>query len=399
MFVPQATHLRYLDLSDNVLDKKAVDFLVTSLAAPSPAAASPPSTPSAPTASPSRSATIDSTLSIISSVVGSEGESVDDGSKRRVSIMPRAPLLSERSTSMMGSESGPGGEIGLATLRLDGCALRGASLEFLAQGVRTSTVKNISLRRNKISSLGGVAFAIMIKDIPDTAVQPTSTSNPFAAAPPSSSAITPSTSRPGTTNGVAGPTTTYSAYTPRRRQTQAVPAQQDDGPDLKPIPLVTTNFAGGVTKRTLPAGYSLDTPDGSDDEEAGPLQQGAPGGPTAHQQQQMAVGASMMQSRVRSLDDVTRMGRLVTLDLKGNDLRVSPSALARRDRLAQLTPQLCSLQSGVGYIAQVLKRNRTLRVCNLAENKIDVAGLVSLAEALVSPSPGRDLFALDHLGR
>ena len=69
------------------------------------------------------------------------------------------------------------------------------------------------------------------------------------------------------------------------------------------------------------------------------------------------------------------------------------------DRLAQLTPQLCSLQSGVGYIAQVLKRNRTLRVCNLAENKIDVAGLVSLAEALVSPSPGRDLFALDHLGR
>lgn len=42
------------------------------------------------------------------------------------------------------------------------------------------------------------------------------------------------------------------------------------------------------------------------------------------------------------------------------------------------------LQAGVGYIAQVLKRNRTLRVCNLAENKIDVAGLVALAEALVS---------------
>ena len=42
------------------------------------------------------------------------------------------------------------------------------------------------------------------------------------------------------------------------------------------------------------------------------------------------------------------------------------------------------IQAGVGYIAQVLKRNRTLRVCNLAENKIDVAGLVALAEALVS---------------
>lgn len=35
------------------------------------------------------------------------------------------------------------------------------------------------------------------------------------------------------------------------------------------------------------------------------------------------------------------------------------------------------------YIAQVLKRNRTLKVLNLSENKIDVAGLLSIAEALV----------------
>lgn len=35
------------------------------------------------------------------------------------------------------------------------------------------------------------------------------------------------------------------------------------------------------------------------------------------------------------------------------------------------------------YIAQVLKRNRTLKVLNLSENKIEVAGLVALAEALV----------------
>lgn len=39
-------------------------------------------------------------------------------------------------------------------------------------------------------------------------------------------------------------------------------------------------------------------------------------------------------------------------------------------------------QTGVTYIAQVLKRNRTLKVCNLADNRIDVAGLVALAEAL-----------------
>lgn len=36
------------------------------------------------------------------------------------------------------------------------------------------------------------------------------------------------------------------------------------------------------------------------------------------------------------------------------------------------------------YIAQVLKRNRTLKVLNLSENKIDALGLISIAEALVS---------------
>ena len=35
------------------------------------------------------------------------------------------------------------------------------------------------------------------------------------------------------------------------------------------------------------------------------------------------------------------------------------------------------------YIAQVLKRNRTLKVLNLSENKLDVQGLAAVAEALV----------------
>jgi hypothetical protein len=40
-------------------------------------------------------------------------------------------------------------------------------------------------------------------------------------------------------------------------------------------------------------------------------------------------------------------------------------------------------QGGITYIAQVLKRNRTLKVLNLSENKLEVAGLVAIAEALV----------------
>jgi uncharacterized protein YjeT (DUF2065 family) len=41
------------------------------------------------------------------------------------------------------------------------------------------------------------------------------------------------------------------------------------------------------------------------------------------------------------------------------------------------------LQGGITYIAQVLKRNRTLKVLNLSENKLEVAGLVAIAEGLV----------------
>lgn len=42
------------------------------------------------------------------------------------------------------------------------------------------------------------------------------------------------------------------------------------------------------------------------------------------------------------------------------------------------------MQHGVTYIAQVLKRNRTLKTLNLSENRIDSHGLTALAESLVS---------------
>ena len=64
--------------------------------------------------------------------------------------------------------------------------------------------------------------------------------------------------------------------------------------------------------------------------------------------------------QVRALDNLPRLGALQTLDLKGNDIR-----------------------TGITYIAQVLKRNRTLKVLNLSENKLDVQGLLAIAEALV----------------
>jgi Ran GTPase-activating protein (RanGAP) involved in mRNA processing and transport len=41
------------------------------------------------------------------------------------------------------------------------------------------------------------------------------------------------------------------------------------------------------------------------------------------------------------------------------------------------------MQTGVSYLSQVLKRNRTLKILNLADNKIGTDGLEHIADALV----------------
>lgn len=169
-------------------------------------------------------------------------------------------------------------------------------------------------------------------------------------------------------------------YAARQRR---IPKVEDES-SLPPIPLVSS--AGGVTSRTVPEGYKPPAPPKH------PLVMPI-GGNSAMQEMQSASfalnsttaegklsnpdlgGASMaLQRSVRALDGVERIGRLLTLDLKSNEIRVS-------------CPRHCSetradWQNGVGYIAQVLKRNRTLKVLNLADNRIDGAGLALLAEAL-----------------
>ncbi|KAG6848495.1 hypothetical protein H0H93_016526 [Arthromyces matolae] len=57
---------------------------------------------------------------------------------------------------------------GLISLRLDDCALRPAALETLSRAVRTSCLRNISLRHNRINATGAIALALMIRDYPDT---------------------------------------------------------------------------------------------------------------------------------------------------------------------------------------------------------------------------------------
>ncbi|KAG8904578.1 hypothetical protein FRB99_001541 [Tulasnella sp. 403] len=287
-----------------------------------------------------------------------------------------------------------GRKLQLISLRLDECGIRGGSLEVLAQAVRPSCLVNLSLRSNRIGPTGAVALALMMKDYPDAmpVVSPPSGLLPPGSPQPSQSTFGSNTSSPSglglsspppsrpspfqntNTSATTRPPPkhpllqqpivatvpspapalqpTYTPYIPRAKRNM-VPAVAPQPPQQ--VPLITSNKAGGVTTRHLPPpsplshGKSLSpsTTVKSDFE----TQRTLPNRVDGH--------SAALLDKVRSLDSLPRLGSLQTLDLKGNDIR-----------------------TGVAYIAQVLKRNRTLKVLNLSDNRIDVQGLMLLAEAL-----------------
>ncbi|KAI0635207.1 RNI-like protein [Trametes polyzona] len=305
-YVSKAKNLQFLDLSQNALDKKAIEYIAAALpAAPAP---------------------------------------------------------------------------GLVSLRLDDCSLKPQALDALAHTVRVSSLKNISLRHNRISATGAVAIALMIKDYPDrfpstssdgmsvpsspvTSISslasltppatPSTTSQPLPSLshnsttpvpPPRTGPVLPPPRHPATI-----PQTTYTPYIPRSRRGAATGAPTPGNtnplsPSGRPVPIITSSAQGGITARLPPPpphpSHSNGQPRGIDTS--------LKHGPSA-----------ALLEQVRALDNLPRLGALRTLDLRGNDIR-----------------------NGITYIAQVLKRNRTLKVLNLSENKLDVQGLVTIAEAL-----------------
>ncbi|KAF8879272.1 hypothetical protein BD779DRAFT_1552376 [Infundibulicybe gibba] len=250
---------------------------------------------------------------------------------------------------------------GLISLRLDDCSLRGLALEALCRAVRTSSLRNISLRHNRITATGAVALALMIKDYPDVVPSPSST--PTAGSSPASSVSSlPLQSPPITPINTAAPPlpspartgpilppprhpptgvqTTYTPYVPRARRGRPAATPNPLSPSGQQIPIITSSLQGGVTTRhPVPPSPATTHPESPQRHDTGP--------------------SAALLDKVRALDALPRLGALRTLDLKGNDLR-----------------------SGISYLAQVLKRNRTLKVLNLGENKLDVQCLVSIAEAL-----------------
>ncbi|KAI0371987.1 RNI-like protein [Pilatotrama ljubarskyi] len=270
---------------------------------------------------------------------------------------------------------------GLVSLRLDDCSLKPQALDALAHSVRVSSLRNISLRHNRISATGAVAIALMIKDYPDrfpatasdggsvpsspvtstaslasTLSPPATPSSPSQPLPSHSSGSGTSTppQRPGPIlppprHPATLPQTTYTPYIPRSRRgpSAGAPAPVHTNPLSpagRPIPIITTSAQGGVTARLPPPPAHPSQSNGHPRGIETSLRQGP---------------SAALLEQVRALDNLPRLGALRTLDLKGNDIR-----------------------TGITYIAQVLKRNRTLKVLNLSENKLDVQGLVAIAEAL-----------------
>lgn len=217
----------------------------------------------------------------------------------------------------------------------------------LGRAVRTSSLKNISLRHNRISASGGVALALMIRDYPDVVPTPLSpapsssgtpssslTSSPttsvssysFATPPatpatPTISLPSPLTPRPATGPlapppkhpGSAGLQTTYTPYIPKARRARPPPTAVANplSPTGQPIPIITSSLQGGVTTRHPVANGSSSAANGS------------------HSQHDSGPSAALL-DKVRALDNLPRLGALRTLDLKGNDLRVRFGILASR---------------------------------------------------------------------
>ncbi|KAL4242608.1 RNI-like protein [Abortiporus biennis] len=261
-------------------------------------------------------------------------------------------------------------EQGLVSLRLDDCSLRPQALDALAHAVRTSSLRNISLRHNRISATGAVAIALMIRDYPDrfpvtngTNGSPTAspTASTLFLTPPGTPTFAPHTLSPVETvpptppprvgpvlppprHPSTVPQTTYTPYIPRSKRgahtLSPTPGNTNPlSPSGQQIPIITSSAQGGITARLPPP----------------PIQTNSPN----HQPHQHHLPSAALLDKVRALDALPRLGALRTLDLRGNDIR-----------------------TGITYIAQVLKRNRTLKVLNLSENKLDVQGLVAIAEAM-----------------
>lgn len=154
-----------------------------------------------------------------------------------------------------------------------------------AHGIRVSGVKHISLRRNRVTALGAVALAVMMRDYSIASDTSANLSSSTSTRPPLSSSVNRSPIHNGDLhlpslppkNGIDPPSPTPDRM---RRSPQLSPSQDD----------IDEDASFGAERKTL-------------------------------------LGERWQPSEVRSrlqkqIDSMPRVGSLLTLDIKGNDIRV-----------------------------------------------------------------------------
>ncbi|KAJ3842459.1 hypothetical protein F5878DRAFT_555797 [Lentinula raphanica] len=173
--------------------------------------------------------------------------------------------------------------------------------------------------------------------------------------------------------------TTYTPYVPRSKRgvvagSGSVPATPTT-PMAPMTPTLTTVSRGGVTAVGVPSDDSSSLNSSSDSSHnysastitpttINAITHNHAGSTLGSQPVPPSVAAlnsasAALLSQVRALDALPRIGNLRSLDLRGNEMR-----------------------NHITYLAQVLKRNRTLKSLNLQDNKLDPKALAVLAEAL-----------------
>lgn len=323
IFMRRAKALKYLDLSENNINKASLEHIAGAIAKQESSSSS-------------------------SSFKGAKDvKQIDDSmDEEDTPLMPPSKLLMEDTDETSS----------LTSLRLENCGLKKNSLELLAHSVRMSDLNHLSLRRNRIGQIGAVALAIMIKDYPDNVQevdfnQRRSEGSPLEVQQQASSAISPQTQY-----AIRGSSTKRSL-----------------SPALPEVPPIVSSPGGGVTRRSMPSTTTVSLSLGGNVvQQTAESESGLDRELTENEQDQIQM---LQQSGKRSeeealslfyakrakqiLSTMPRMGNLLTLDLKGNDIR-----------------------GGIVYLCMSLKKNRTLKVLNLSDNNIEIGGLVAIADAL-----------------
>ncbi|WAR57754.1 hypothetical protein PtB15_8B807 [Puccinia triticina] len=376
VFIKKAKALRNIDISGNSLDRRSVEYLVQALAGNvrkdhSDATVSPnstnfkPSNPNAPlltqTSLKSHSISRLTSASSISptSLSFDPPESTIPPTQDEdewASLFPSAPLLREDHSPALQALSAisnwsSSDSSNLVSLRLDHCNLKNNQLDNLAHAIRLSKLKHVSFRNNRIFNLGAVSLAVMIKD------WPTQTESTFSdgMGGKADSTTDHASDQPGNAGNESSdlsspqvPAPFVSLNSVTARQSDLLAQRQTQGQITRSPP---------VNELTSDKQSSYQTEELSQSELA---QTNSNRNLSALVKDEMKKAHEQRFKIKSKIDQLPTVGQLLTLDVKSNDLR----------------------SADVFYLAQVLKKNRTLKVLNLAENRIDPTGLVHLADAL-----------------